>query len=346
MKFKFENYLKQNPNTQEDTESIVRNTNEEAREEIDKTQLEKTELVQRLRDWRGKFFGSDVENDIESEMGNKKLFWNGNGFETRLRGGEKIELTDGEIASAYLWGTFWQFDESVSKDDQQYVMSQQIRELIAGKYDDQLTEFGRVNKLSDDRKRDTYEAINAQPTEIEKLSDGFLAERMVSTLLNKAQLDYDLPFTLQSVDVYEDVENKIDFIVSVSEHDRAVKVNEQGSDIGVQFTINTSEKKTEQKEKQIQHSLRQGEHAVDDIVLVSMPFKEIRDLFNQWRYDEEGNRKNEKRLDPRGPNMYMTDDMQVSTLQAIFKALPIDMTEDELREKMQGEQPQEFAKAA
>jgi|GEM_PF-2041890 len=326
MKERFENYLKKT--SAEDSAVIERNTSPETQEEIEKVQLSKEEFVSRLKGWRAKFYGEGVENDLESDFGNRTLIATEQGFKTFTKGGVPIELTEGEIFAAMEWGTFWKFDDSVPKGVQQRVMFQQMKKLIASQYDEQLIKFGQDNKLSDDRKRNTYDRIAERPSQLEHLQDGILAEHMISSLLERAQRDYKLPFTFKGVDVYEDVENKIDFVIALESHKRGVHVSEQGSQVGVQFTLNPE--KESQKQDQIDASKKRGEAEVDDIVLVSMPFAQVRQLFDQWRYDDSGNLKNEKTLDPRGPNVFISEKMEREILHALFSKLPMQTSRAEL----------------
>jgi len=180
MKQRFENFLtnrsesdQTSPQVTEDIASIEKNIPDASvRGEILDTQLKKEELVSHLKDWRGKFFGESVDNNIESELGNRTLQHDADGYHTYLKGGVRIPLTEGQIASAKEWGVFWSFDDSVDKNMQQKTMSGQVRELIAGKYDEQLTSFGEQNRLSDDIKRDTYSRIAERSPELDKMQDG------------------------------------------------------------------------------------------------------------------------------------------------------------------------------
>lgn len=337
MKQRFENYLKYSTSQEEQTDEIVKDidsiernvVSDTAKNNILETQEQKQELVAELRSWRTKFFGESTDTTIESELGNRKLFKDEEGYHTYLKGGVKIPLTEGQIDSAKEWGTFWQFDDSIDKHTQQKVMSSQIRDMIAKKYDTQLITFGEHSKLNDHRKQDTYTRISERSEQLDGMSDGILAEKMMVSLLTKAQKDYHLPFVLHKVDIYEDVENKIDFIVSLETHDRGVRVAEEGSDVGIQFTLNDN--KTELKQDQIDKSKIRGDAEIDDIILVTMPFVKIRDAFNKWRYDENGNRINEKKLDPRGPDHLMSEDEQVEIFKTLFNSLPIGISEDQLR---------------
>jgi len=51
--------------------------------------------------------------------------------------------------------------------------------------------------------------------------------------------------------------------------------------VGIQFTMNNSVSKQEQKNKQIERAKKFGDADVDDIILVTMPFAKIRDTFNR-----------------------------------------------------------------
>ncbi len=326
MKSKFENFLTQtSQDAPEDHASIKRNVTQESRDTIQKIQMEKQEFVDKLRAWRSKFFGKslDDESDIESLYGNRTLEQAADGsYCTYLRGGQKVVLSRGEVFAAREWGIFWRLDDSIDKHDQQAIMAHQMRSLVENAYNKQLLEFGRVNKLSDDRKRDTYAQLQDIPIQLENRGDGFLAEKIVISLLKQLEHDSTLSIRVEAADVYEDVENKIDFIVTIESRRRGVEIDEQSSHIGVQLTMRTDTSKVQEKEKQIRASKQRGDADVDDIVLLSLPLKEVRSLFNTWRYNKDGSKKSEKALDPRGPNCFMSQELKESIVGALMSKLP------------------------
>lgn len=221
-------------------------------------------------------------------------------YEMILNGAETILLTQGEIMAAAEWGIWFQFDSSVPRTMQSKVMRNQVHHVLADQFDKQLTMFGKADRLSDDRKRDAYARIEQSEQSIENMPDGILAEKMLMSLLTKEIHDGDLPFSVQSVDVYEDMEHKID-IITVNDTRRGVKTEVHEQKIGIQFTLSKSYATLAHKNKQLSRVRKHlNETEVDELILVSMPIDDIRSIFERWRYNPDGSHK--KTLDPRGPD--------------------------------------------
>ncbi|MFA6594521.1 MAG: hypothetical protein WCT16_04695 [Candidatus Buchananbacteria bacterium] len=122
---------------------------------------------------------------------------------------------------------------------------------------------------------------------------GFVAEIVVSNFLEKLFWDFSADFQLIRTDVYEDVAHKIDFAIKRKRHYRGVKVEGRpeeaeeahlGVNVGIQFTVSQENKKLNEKKKQIKEMRKKiGEDIeLDDIVLVSLPIRNLNEVFFQW----------------------------------------------------------------
>lgn len=116
---------------------------------------------------------------------------------------------------------------------------------------------------------------------------GMIAEKMTRLFFEKLVIDHKMPLSVERVDVYEDVQGKIDFIVHVSKESRGVDVEaEERQNIGIQFTRDIRKETRDRKKGQIEKSLKHKDDRtshVDSIVLVSIPLETTRRLYETWR---------------------------------------------------------------
>ena len=270
---------------------------------VENLQETKHDVLAQLLAWRKRFWAEgDKPSESESTNGSRKLLRREDGtFETYLKGGEQISLTEGEVFAASTWGVWWHLDKSVPRDLQRKIMSHQVRSELSDLYNQQLLAFGAADRLSDPGKRGAYERKGEGETSLDIMPNGILAEKMLFSCLIKAMHDGELPFTVESVDVYEDIEHKIDFIVTYRDVRRGVKAQEPQHRVGIQFTLdpNAEARKREQLAR-MKHRI--GETEVDEIVLVTMPISHVRDTYEQWRYSDPEKKSIRKKLDPRGPD--------------------------------------------
>jgi hypothetical protein len=297
-------------------EMIEKYVDSETMAYIREIQAEKIDLVEQLREWRKKFWNDAEEHDsgLENRSGAKTLSVNANGeFQMFLKGGEAVTLSKGEVMSASEWGFWWKFDDSVSQADQIAIMSKQVRNVVASAYDKQLIEFGSVDTLSDDRKRETYRAIKEKNLDLKTMPPGIMAEKMITSFLIKEMYDNpDLSFTIKSVDVYEDVEHKIDFILELKDVVRGVKVGEPHHSVGIQFTINPGA--TEKKEKQLERVRKVSLHEteVDEIMLITIPLDDVVAKYETWASAKKG------QVDPRGPDNLWSDETKKKIIEVLL----------------------------
>jgi hypothetical protein len=330
-----------------DVTTLRRMAHERAWRHIDALQVEKRAFVNELNEWRKQFWHHDRKQtesrdtslsllEAQNTSPRAKTLYasadgstDGSSFELRRNTKEggvvRVPISRGEVLTAHVWGTWWRLDESLTREDQISIMGHQVRAHIQTAYDAQLITFGAHDRLSDDRKRDTYERINTYHDNLDKMPDGILAERMLVSFLTKAMYDSNCSFTVEEADSYDDVEHKIDFVISVRDHRRGVQVGEPVQRIGIQFTLNQAV--TARKQTQIERAKKHiGETEVDDIMLITMPLENIRSMYEKWRYKSDGTRREAKQLDPRGPDHLWSEEVRQHILREVVHSLNAETT--------------------
>lgn len=303
-----------------DLETIRGMVDPDTWQRITELQREKQDVVAKLRAWRARSLGAGGASPEDGPKdGMRTLLKRDDGsYEMHLRADEKVLLTEGEVFAAAQWGTWWRFDASVPRDMQRRVMTHQVRNALSEMYDRQLEAFGAADHLSDDRKRGAYERKAQSESSLDTMPSGILAEKMLVSCLTKAMYDGDLPFTIETADAYEDIEHKIDFIVTYRDRSRGVKAAEPEHRVGIQFTLDPNA--TERKLAQLSRMGRRiKETAVDEIVLVTLPISHVRDVFDEWRYSDAQKKTIRKKLDPRGPDRLWPEEFKQEIVDRLVK---------------------------
>lgn len=210
------------------------------------------------------------------------------GFVRVEKGGQENEITKGEILTDGEWGIEYHFDETVSRNLHKRYLIEKAKRKLQNHLDEQIIKDELSNKFTDKYKRKTYERIlNGRETGEYETFPGLVAERLVKNLFKKLCYDFDLPVKIVEADIFQDVEQKVDFIMHRLFHYRGVGVEDvKKGDVGVQFTINESDRSLKTKERQITRAKDQISHSkekyVEDIILVSIPIKEAADMYDVW----------------------------------------------------------------
>ncbi len=134
------------------------------------------------------------------------------------------------------------------------------------------------------------------------------------------QVQFDLPelgIEVEEVNVVQDMDEKIDFIVKVHEHHRGVQVAEDEKTLGdeavfgIQFTLKWKEEDLKVKQNKIDKSLAKGIHTqVDDVLLVTVPVScsEIKKAHQEWH---------KRGCPPGGPVRLYTQEVKMKILEKI-----------------------------
>lgn len=301
---------------------------EETWAQIAELQRARKDLLRDYKEWRTRLWsGESGASPENSEHTTRTLGMRPDGtLVTYLKGGAEVSMALGEAFAASEWGFWWKFDTSVPQDMQRRIMTHQVRRALAGMYDQQLLRFGAADRLSDDYKRDAYARKTATEQSLEALPDGILAEKMLFSLLTKEMHESGRAFTVEAPDVYEDIEHKIDLVVTVSDTRRGVTVGEPRHRIGIQFTRSASlrEKKQQQVDRANRHI---ADTDVDEIILVVMPLSDTRDIFDAWRYGPDKNRTPLNKLDPRGPDHLWSAETKQQIIDALVHGRGVEEAE-------------------
>lgn len=258
-------------------------TSIEAEQEIYKIQKAKIEqlkkfkrFLQATRSGGSGFVHPEIRKDVPIIS-----FREGSGFVVTDQTGVSQSITLGEIMTDYEWGLEYTFDSSVNIHDIRKYYFSKLKAGLSDKLDEQIIISELAYEDGDDLKKVAYRSIQDTETDTEK--QGVIAERMVKSFLKRLSIDTDADFEILDASVYQDVEQKIDFIIhrKSKPHERGVHVTESSRvDVGIQFT--TAFSKTDKKERQIRRSKRNLEE-VDDLVLVAIPAYDASVLYRKWK---------------------------------------------------------------
>ncbi len=198
-------------------------------------------------------------------------------YRLRNTGAEKQErsyVTLGELLTDGDWGLNYFLDPATMPRivRKQFLVEEAKRQLQAY-LDDQIITAEVSSTYTDSGRADAYKALRAE-RESGQEAGGHALERMVRNFFRKLQIDHNLPVDIEHTDVFQDVDQKIDFIFRRPRRLRGIGVMEEegAQDIAIQFTKNTDPSVLERKMRQIRSAKRQltEEDRVADIRLVVM----------------------------------------------------------------------------
>ena len=117
----------------------------------------------------------------------------------------------------------------------------------------------------DDKQKESFSAVkHRQNHEMELLAQdqGFVAEEMALNLMKKLAIDHGLPIKIIEADVYDDVVNKVDYVIQRMDHKRGVEVKVTNKDnperIGIQFTLMFRKDSMLGKRNTVSEALKRG----------------------------------------------------------------------------------------
>ncbi len=293
-------------------------TTKEAELEIFNIQKQKQEKFRKFRKFLDITRGCEKYDDSKRDLNKGKpvVSMTKEGvFTITEAGGQYKIVTMGEIMTDIEWGNEYTFDQTVNVHDVREYYLNKLKMELHGKLDSQIIESELSNTYVDTAKQDAYRKIKER--NIEELSlekRGVIAEKMVSTFLEQISMDFDdADFTITKADVYQDVNQKIDFIIERKDKLHGAKVEESDTEtevssktIGIQFT--TAEGKIEDKENQIIKAKRNAKE-VDDIVLVTIPMEEASYIYKKWA----------EKKDPGGPMKLWNNKTKSDVFRAVMK---------------------------
>ncbi|MEX0877790.1 MAG: hypothetical protein WDZ40_02945 [Candidatus Spechtbacterales bacterium] len=202
--------------------------------------------------------------------------------------GKDMEATYGEIVTDMEWGVEYALDKQTTSRPmlKRYIIElakNDLRDLL----DDQIIISESEGDVAHPQRKEAYKRFKESKEAGEREhTGGFIAEGMVKNILKKLRYDMeDADFSVEEADIFQDVEQKIDFIIHKAPRRRGVNVEaEDVENIGIQFTTNTMARKT--KERQVKSSKEKLKNAetsdIDDLALVIFPLSISVDLVKEW----------------------------------------------------------------
>lgn len=202
-------------------------------------------------------------------------------------GKQRTEVTLGEIMTGASWSIDFNLDpQSVPRDVRKRFIVERAKHRIQDLLDRQIITEESTSRLTHEWKQDAYLAIKENKEQgLDQKRAGLLAEKMVKNLLLATMYDFPVDYSIVEADVYQDVEQKIDFIVRVNTQQRGVGVEKDTRKAevkGIQFTIQSSQEALHKKEVQIERARRQLGEGINDVVLVHIPLNHVSDMYEEW----------------------------------------------------------------
>lgn len=269
-------------------------------------------LLEKTRAADGSFVHPEIKKDlpvvIQLEDGS---------FVVDRPGAGQAKVTLGDIMTDHEWGIEYTFDHSVNIHTVRNYYLEQLKSDLGQDLDEQIIISETKSSQVLASKKEAYESIQKRLDTDDLEQRGVIAEKMVKNFLRKMTIDGHADFEIIDADVYQDVENKADFIIRRKNLDRTkgAKVIETEDeevmlpifeDVGIQFTINTDTEKQEIKERQVARSKMHLEN-MQDLVLVTMPSYNAGKVYRRWN----------KTKTPGGPEKRWSNE----TKEAIFRGV-------------------------
>jgi len=257
---------------------------------------------------------SKIKEDFETKKGR---FANYDKYRKSFSVGEEKEVSLGDIISSRRWGVDISLPKELEnsgdgKKVRRLALEAKAKDLLFQKLNKQLaTKLSEKTEKKDALLSKAYSKIRERAdneNQIENKQTGVFAEQIIIGVLEGLSINHPgLGFTVMESNAYQDVQDKIDFIISTKQKKRGVGVNREDVDqenktIGIQLTTNTSA--SEHKNDQIAKSKMRGIE-VDDIVYVEIKKDILEKAIRQW----EGSGKKIS-----GPWAYLPEDVKTKTI--------------------------------
>ncbi len=301
-----------------------------ARESIDSLQRQKMECIRNLHDL---LRGIDREETVEWPEGKNSFHvWteSGNFFYLDEKGTRTI-LTEGEILTGGSWGIRYRLGPEIPRLLKKKYVVGETRRKIMGFLDRQIAVV-ESEQQTDSRAKQSFSAVlqrQRKSPDVLAWDDGHIAEQMVQDLFIVWERDLGLPITIVPVDLYDDVVNRLDFVVHVQKKQLGVEVDAKELGVGIQFTLMHRKDAVVGKRKTVKESLEKGldrEDLLQDILLVNMHPSYVRRALNAWK---------NRRL-PGGPEGRLETAAKLDIFEKVFGALVDEQVLNQWRTKIFG----------
>lgn len=288
-------------------------TSENTQFEIFTIQQEKQRIMARLKAELKKLH--DPEAKFERRPGKRFVYAHGDQLFWSPEHGNDVPVTEGEILTDGEWGLDYELDpETVPLLLRKELLIREAKRKLMDLADQQIIKHETAKPDLHELKRRAYEG-SARDKKEKKFVSGWVAEKMVKNFLTKLAIDQGLDIEVLETDIYQDVDQKIDFVIRRKSHRRGVEVETlpMTERLGIQFTTDPRPETAVRKEQQIRNAKRRLEKSdkVDDIVLVRIQFGYVSDIFNEWN----------KTQAPGGPDKLLSQDIKEQIREQLLTGL-------------------------
>jgi len=218
-------------------------------------------------------------------------------FDGKLRAlvnGRWQQLTLGELLTDGDWDIDYILDErTVPREIHKRFAIESAKRILQEMLDHQIIIDETTSQRTDEFKKEAYKAIEDENLSkaVEYRRHGAVAEVMFQNLLKKISIDTGADFEIIQADVYQDVHQKIDFIIRRKAHGRGVKIETTEKQetsatqehIGIQLTLMQDPETLRRKERQLATAKKQmRDGKINDIILVTVQSVSIGRLLRGW----------------------------------------------------------------
>gem|GEM_PF-1957954 len=262
---------------------------EPTRLKVEGLQANKRVLIERLHELLRK-----IDNGEVVEIPGRKMYCVQVSSEGRMEAqdseGKLKDVSDGQLLTDGVWGIGYQLSSDLPRSlRKEYVLSE-TRRLVGILLNKQiLLVESELNQ--NPAEQSSYKAVLERTEKSENIfswDDGHIAEAMVHGQISKWIRGYGLPLEIVATDIYEDVTNKLDFILRKPHYSLGLQVEAEDTNtqIGIQFTLQHRKDSMVGKKGTINRVLERGlrsEYKVDDIALVNMHPAYVKRAVNSWK---------------------------------------------------------------
>lgn len=324
--------FKENPPTQTPDQELVQDPAQESENQFISTVDYQEEIEHFITANHAALLGGEVlTNAVSKATTLEKDLWTTEttGKEVTYDKYKKSFLIDGEKVTLGQLVASRHFDERISipentaktydgKKLKKTYTEYAVRDVLTKNLNKDLaTLLSEKAKREDMFKSKAYSAIASREGDEEECKQlGVVAEKMMQGIAEMISLDRpDLHLSVRPANAFQDVEEKIDFIITTKTKKRGVGIDTDERDVpssyeeknyGIQFTVNGSA--TEHKMNQIEKA-RGRATDVDDILLVSIDQAMVRSALGEWN-------KNGRSM--HGPWNYMPEKAKQVIIEKLF----------------------------
>ena len=231
----------------------------------------------------------DAACNFEHEKDARLLLYRDGSLTYLTEHGKEDVATLGEVICDMDWGVYYSLDKkTVPRSIAKKYIIERARHKLEYLYDSQIIISETTRRGTNDYVKSAYQNYERERANLLNRT-GFLVENITKSLLKRMQYDSDADFQILNGNLYQDVIQKVDFIIRLKVHNRGVKVESdeepdkgQAKGIGIQFTINREalDKKREQIARTKEY-LQKGD-VIDDVVLVLFPIHSAQKMKRLW----------------------------------------------------------------